>query len=110
MARTGGPIGDLLVAIFAWVAKQERERIGDRIRVGQARAKAKGVVFGRPRKPIDLEELCRRRARGESWRRCARALKTPIRTLRRAWQKSQAQFGREQVGNFLGFEQPEGVA
>src|SRR5438094_279759 len=26
---TGGPVGDLLIAIFAWVAEQERKRIGE---------------------------------------------------------------------------------
>jgi DNA invertase Pin-like site-specific DNA recombinase len=40
---TGGPVGELVLAIFAWVAKQERERIGERVRAGQTRARAQGV-------------------------------------------------------------------
>lgn len=92
---TGGPVGDLLVAVFAWVAKQERQRIGERVRAGQARARAAGVRFGRPKREVDVVEINRRRAAGESWRRIARALKVPTRTLRShssAWEKSQAVF------------------
>ncbi len=40
---TGGPVGELLVAVFAWVAKQEREHLGERVRAGQTRARAQGV-------------------------------------------------------------------
>lgn len=82
---TGGPVGDLLAAVFAWVAQQERQRIGERVRAGQARAKAKGVRFGRRARQVDVEELCRRREAGQGWRRIARAMKT----LRRKFQECQ---------------------
>jgi len=62
---TGGPVGDLLAAVFAWVAQQERQRIGERVRAGQARARAKGVRFGRKPRMVDVEDLCRRRAMGQ---------------------------------------------
>lgn len=80
---TGGPVGDLLVAIFAWIARQERERLGERVRAGLARARAQGVRFGRPARDLDLEDVRRRRAAGQAWRTIARALKIPSRTLRR---------------------------
>ena len=86
---TGGPVGDLLAAVFAWVAQQERKRIGERVRAGQARAKAKGVRFGRRARQVDVEELCRRREAGQGWRRIARAMKTPTSTLRRKFQECQ---------------------
>ena len=79
---TGGPLGDLLVAIFAWVAQQERQRIGERVRAGQARARAQGVHLGRKARDVDLVELGRRRAQGQGWRRIARAMKVPVSTLR----------------------------
>src|SRR4029453_8076575 len=41
------PQGRLLPNIFASVAEYERELIRERVRVGQARARAKGVRFGR---------------------------------------------------------------
>ena len=80
---TGGPLGDLLVAIFAWIARQERERLGERVRAGLVRARAQGVRFGRPPRDLDLEDVRRRRAAGQAWRTIARALKIPSRTLRR---------------------------
>ena len=80
---TGGPVGELLVAIFAWVAQQERQRIGERVRAGLARARAQGVRLGRKPRAVDLEEVRRRRIRGQGWKKIARALKVPTRTLRR---------------------------
>lgn len=80
---TGGPVGDLLAAVFAWVAQQERQRIGERVRAGQARARAQGAHIGRRPRLVDVEEVRRRRAAGHGWRSIARALKVPMTTLRR---------------------------
>ena len=79
----GGPVGELVLVIFAWVAKQERERIGDRVRAGQTRARAQGVHIGRRPRLVDVEEVRRRRLAGQGWRRIAKALKVPMTTLRR---------------------------
>lgn len=59
---TSGPIADLLVAIFGWVAQQERLRIGERVRAGLQRVKAEGKKLGRPRKHSGL-------SRTSVWRR-----------------------------------------
>jgi DNA invertase Pin-like site-specific DNA recombinase len=72
-----------LLAVFARVAQPERERIGERVRAGQARSRAPGVNIGRKPRAVDVEEVRRRRADGQKWRRIARALKTPMTTLRR---------------------------
>lgn len=40
-------MGQLLIAIFSWVAKQERERISERTKAGLVRAKANGKLLGR---------------------------------------------------------------
>ncbi len=82
---SASPTWDLLVAVFAWVAKQERERNGERIRAGLARARAQGVRLGRKPWLVDVVELQRRRAAGQGWRRIARALKVPVSTLREHW-------------------------
>ena len=37
--RTTGPAGELLIAVAAWIAKQERIRISERVRAGLERAK-----------------------------------------------------------------------
>ncbi len=86
---TASPVWDLLVAVFAWVAQQERQRIGERVRAGQARARAQGIHLGRRPRVVDLEELRQRRVAGQGWRRIARAMKAPTSTLRRKWEECQ---------------------
>jgi len=54
---TSGPVADLLVAIFGWVAQQERERIRERILAGLARARSQGKRLGRPKFNLDHEEI-----------------------------------------------------
>jgi putative DNA-invertase from lambdoid prophage Rac len=44
---TAGPVRDLLVAIFSWVAQQEREQISARTKAGLAVARLRGSVLGR---------------------------------------------------------------
>ena len=41
-------LGQLLLAIFSWVASQERKRITERINAGLLQAKNNGVRLGRP--------------------------------------------------------------
>jgi putative DNA-invertase from lambdoid prophage Rac len=84
---TGGPVRALLVAIFSWVAEQERARLGERTRAGLERARSKGKRLGRPRRHISAAELARvktLRARGVSVRETARQLNIAGSTLRRA--------------------------
>jgi DNA invertase Pin-like site-specific DNA recombinase len=59
--RTTGPAGELMIAIAAWIAKQERTRISERTKAGLARARLKGHIGGRPAKVFD-------RARVKAWR------------------------------------------
>ena len=41
-------MGQLLIAIMAWVAKQERERISTRVKAGLRRTRSNGTILGRP--------------------------------------------------------------
>jgi len=41
-------MGQLLIAIFSWVAKQERERISERTKAGLLRVRQSGKKLGRP--------------------------------------------------------------
>lgn len=41
-------LGQLLLAIFSWVAQQERKRIIERTKAGLERARRQGKVLGRP--------------------------------------------------------------
>lgn len=45
---TGGPVRQLLVAIFGWVAEQERTRLIERTKAGIERARTKGTKSGKP--------------------------------------------------------------
>jgi DNA invertase Pin-like site-specific DNA recombinase len=45
---TSGPVRPLLVAIFGWVAENERTRLIERTKAGLARARAQGKRLGRP--------------------------------------------------------------
>jgi len=67
---TAGPISDLLVAIFGWVAAQERVRIRDRIVVGLERARSEGTVLGRP-PTYCPDDAVRLRASGKTLRQIA---------------------------------------
>ena len=46
---TSGPVRPLLVAIFGWVAEQERARLIERTKAGIERARRQGKKLGRPR-------------------------------------------------------------
>lgn len=46
---TDSPVRPLLVAIFGWVAEQERTRLIERTKAGMARARREGKKVGRPR-------------------------------------------------------------
>jgi DNA invertase Pin-like site-specific DNA recombinase len=43
-------VAELLIAIFAWVAKEEKRKISERTKAGLAKLKAQGIKLGRPRK------------------------------------------------------------
>jgi DNA invertase Pin-like site-specific DNA recombinase len=47
---TSGPVRPLLVAIFGWVAEQERTRLIERTKAGLERARRQGKRLGRPPK------------------------------------------------------------
>jgi len=51
-----GPWKDVVISIFATIAKLERERISERTKAGLERAKAKGKKLGRPGIPKEVEE------------------------------------------------------
>lgn len=66
------PTYELLLPIFAWIAKQERIRLGERVRAGMARAREKGVRFGRPGHGADAQHVALLRRRGHSLRTIAK--------------------------------------
>lgn len=49
-------ITELLLAIFSWVAAEEKRKISERTKAGLAKLKAKGVTLGRPKGSKDKKQ------------------------------------------------------
>lgn len=81
--RTTGPAGELMIAIAAWIAKQERQRISERTKAGLARARAEGKHCGRPFRLFDRRKVEDLRRQGHSWRAIESLVGVPQATLRR---------------------------
>lgn len=86
--RTTGAAGELMIAIAAWIAKQERIRISDRTKAGLAVARSKGRVGGRPAKVFDrrLALAMRNENPPRSWRAIAAELGVAQSSIRQALQ------------------------
>jgi DNA invertase Pin-like site-specific DNA recombinase len=82
----GGPVRPLLIAVFGWVAEQERIRIVERTKAGLDHARARGIRLGRPRARLDLDAALRLRHEGMSLRDVAKQMKVGTSTLHRALQ------------------------
>lgn len=78
------PTYDLLVPIFAWIAKQESVRLGERVRAGMERARSNGKSFGRPRHQIPRQKIVGLRGEGLSLRQIAKATGISEGSVRRA--------------------------
>jgi|SRR5690242_13220904 len=62
--RTTGAAGSLMLAVAAWIAEQERKRIGERTKAGMETARRKGKVLGRPRVHLSRSEVFKLHAAG----------------------------------------------
>lgn len=83
-----GPVRQLLIAIFAWVAEQERARLIERTQAGLATARRNGKKLGRPAVELDLDQAMRLRKQGLSIAETARRLGVGKGTLHRALQQA----------------------
>jgi DNA invertase Pin-like site-specific DNA recombinase len=82
---TSGPVRPLLVAIFGWVAEQERTRLIERTKAGLERARREGTPLGRPKvSPLKVAAAVERVRAGASLREAADAAGVGYGTLRRA--------------------------
>ena len=88
-----GMFKDAVVAVLLTIAKQERVRIGDRVRARVNRARVHGTstgrAVGRTRAILDRQRVIELRRTGLSWRQIARKLGVGVTTVRRAWQDAQ---------------------
>jgi DNA invertase Pin-like site-specific DNA recombinase len=81
---TGSPVRNLLIAIFSWVAEEERNRLIARTKVGLEQARRRGAKIGRPRRRFDLDRARELRAAGHPLRAVAKELGIGVATLSRA--------------------------
>ncbi len=81
---TTTPAGQLLFHIVGAVAQFERDLIAERVRAGMAHARAMGKRIGRPRVPVDKEQIVKMRGQQMSLRKIAMALSIPVSRVRRA--------------------------
>jgi DNA invertase Pin-like site-specific DNA recombinase len=71
---TDTPLGKAFFTLAAMFAELERSILIERVRAGMARARAEGKRIGRPARFVDLVQLERLRAEGQSIRQIARRL------------------------------------
>ena len=64
-------VTDIVLSVLSAVAQQERLTISERTLAGLRRAKRAGKVLGRPAADVDMQNVQRRRDRGESLRAIA---------------------------------------
>ena len=82
---TSGPVLPLLVAIFGWVAEQERAVLIERTKAGLARARRDGKRLGRlPASPVKVAAALALVGKGASLRKAARASGLAYGTVQRA--------------------------
>ncbi len=68
------PTGRLLVHVLGALGEFERDLIGERVRAGVARARAKGRQLGRPQKIFHRDQVEKLRAEGASFRQIGKQL------------------------------------
>jgi DNA invertase Pin-like site-specific DNA recombinase len=91
----GGAVRPLLIAIFGWIAEQERVRLSERTRAGMDRARRSGVHVGRPSSSIDVQRALAMKHDGLKVPDIAARLRVSPATLKRA-------FGRLKRGSSPG--------
>jgi DNA invertase Pin-like site-specific DNA recombinase len=55
--RTTGPAGELMIAVAAWIAEQEHQRISERTKAGLAKARRAGRIGGRRALVVDRRRI-----------------------------------------------------
>jgi DNA invertase Pin-like site-specific DNA recombinase len=86
---TGSAVRPLLIAIFGWVAEQERATIVARTKAGLDRARREGKHLGRPPRAIDTRRARALLDEGLSFRQVAKRLRVPTMTLHGALRRTE---------------------
>ena len=76
-------MGELLIPIFAWIAKQEAKMISQRTKAGLRRAILEGKKLGRPKKQTDVDKIISLRKEGKTLEEIAKIVGVSKETIRR---------------------------
>lgn len=76
-----GIMKDVVLALLATMAKQEKVRISERTKAGLMVARSRGVKLGRPARIFDVQKASRMLSEGLSKRQVSRNLNIPLSTL-----------------------------
>ena len=76
-------MGELLIPIFAWIAKQEAKMISQRTKAGLRRAVLEGKKLGRPKKQTDVDKIISLRKEGKTLEEIAKIVGVSKETIRR---------------------------
>jgi len=80
---TTNQLSEMLIPIFAWIAKQEAKKISERTKAGLERAKREGKTLGRPQGDVRTERIIELSRQGKSLGEIAEELGTSKETVRR---------------------------
>lgn len=83
---TTGPWADVIIAIFAALAKLERDLLRERTKAGIERARREGTTIGRPHAIADLETMRTLRSSGATYEQIAAKLHVSASTVFRRCQ------------------------
>jgi len=86
---TTSEMGELLLPIFAWIAKQEAKKISERTKAGLQRAVREGKSLGRPKSLLEMEKMLSLKQQGKSLGEIAKELGTSKETVRRRLSQSE---------------------
>jgi DNA invertase Pin-like site-specific DNA recombinase len=78
---TTNGFGEVLLALFGWMASEERRLISERTKAGLKRAVSKGRKLGRKPVSIDMDLLHAMRIQGSSLRKIAQAMGVSLATV-----------------------------
>ncbi len=98
-----GPLAEFMAPLFAWLARQDSIKKGERVKLGMAKARELGKAIGRPTvaNRVDTALVVRLREDGASWHEISLAhapvrsssghkVKPSVASIRRAYQLAQS--------------------
>jgi putative DNA-invertase from lambdoid prophage Rac len=85
---TTNGFGEVLLALFGWLASEERRLISERTKAGLKRAVAQGKALGRRPVDVNLPAIARLRAQGLSMREIAETNGVSVGTIHRLLARS----------------------